>query len=111
MPAGLYYTPSTVSPAGSGAAFPAYLNVATQDFGLGPQTPYDGTASGHFYVLREVGSTRWARAPGPSFSLWRVAGRAGGFLYTTITAHNQLDFDGALEPVPSTAHFLVRLAY
>ena len=111
VPAGLYYTPSTVSLAGGGAAFSAYLNVATQDFGLGQQAPYGGAATGHFYVLREVGSTRWARSPGLSFSLWRVAGRAGPFLYTTITAHNQLDFDGALEPVPSTAHFLMRLAY
>jgi hypothetical protein len=109
-PAGLGYTPSTVSLAGEGAAFGLYLNAGTTDFGLGPQAPYGGAAVGHFYVLREVGATRWARSPGVSFSAWRVAARAGGFFYATITGHDQLDFDGVLEPVPPTAYYLVRMA-
>jgi hypothetical protein len=109
-PAGLGYTAQTVSLAGGGAAFGLFLNAPATDFGLGVQAPYGGASVAHFWVLREAGATRWARSPGPSLTAWSVAARAGGFFYTSITAHNQLDLDGALEPVPATTYYLVRMA-
>ncbi|WP_437597196.1 hypothetical protein WMF28_31785 [Sorangium sp. So ce590] len=110
-PTGLTYTDRTSAPIGGDAIFAMFASAGTTDFGLGPQPPYGGSATGNFYVMREVGATRWARSPGPAFSLSRVGARAGGFVYATLTATNQLDLDGVIESIDGTSYFLVRMAY
>jgi hypothetical protein len=107
-PAGFAYNTSS-GPVGGGAMI-ARFSTGSNDFGLGQQSPYGGMASGSFYVLREVGATRWSRAPRVASST-RFAGAAGGFVYATITGNTQLDLDGTVEPLASTTYFLLRMAY
>ncbi len=108
-PSGLTYTPMRTATVGASAAYVVFLNTPATDFGFGQQPPYNGM-SGIFFTLREPGAMRWARAPGGITTFARIAGRAGGLLYTTIGASDQLDLDGAPEATPPSS-FLVRMAY
>jgi hypothetical protein len=109
-PSGLTYTPMRTATVGASAAYTVFLNTPATDCGFGLQPPYSGM-SGTFFTLREPGAMRWARAPGGITTFARIAGRAGGSLYTTVGASNQLDLDGAPEAIPPSSFFLVRMAY
>lgn len=83
--------------------------VSAVDFGLGELEPYGGQSTGLMFALREVGGTRWSRAPLANELV--VAAAPGNVLLGAVRADEDIDLDGTLQPLMEPQHFLVRFAY
>lgn len=94
---------------GTGAVLYARDDAPAQDFGLGPLAPYGGQPSGDFIALREVGGTRWARAP--LSDKLAVAGASPNVLMAAFASSTAIDLDGQLTTLLEPASFLARLSY
>lgn len=100
---------SSFSFVGTNAITFVRTDVPATNFGMGTLAPYANLATGDFMALREVGGTRWARAPLADDIV--IAGAAPNIVVGAFRVTEAIDLDGNIEPLDQPEVFLARLAY